>query len=82
MLLAWYAVQGLLNDPVSVRLSVPSIDHCSSVQQAGDTDRQRRAHSSTTFSSTAHSNKCEQCRVYSRRLVLSGNVLRVKTSKM
>jgi len=52
MLLAWYAVQGLRNDPVSVRLSVPSIDHCSSVQQAGDTDRQRRAHSSTTFSST------------------------------
>jgi len=48
MLLAWYAVQGLRNDPVSVRLSVPSIDHCSSVQQAGDTDRQRRAHSSTT----------------------------------
>ena len=86
-LVYYYMRQGLCNGTVfvcpPVRLSVPEIDRCSSVRRVCCCEPGRTeisidyctagAHQQRRRSSTAVSNKCEQCHVYNRRRRLSAN---------
>jgi len=62
--------QGLRNGTLSVRLSVPSIDHCMPLRRVcccGPAGRRYRSIAAATghHSSTAPGSKCEQCHVVS-----------------